>query len=450
MSGRLRLLPDGLAGRFALLLICALIAANLVALVLLGFERGRLDRAAKREREIERVVSLVPAIEAAQPQRRGAIAREASTRFSRLSVDPQPLVAEAPESRRSRLLRRELGEALVGREVRAAILRAGHGGHHGRQGQREVIVVSIRLSAPDAGPQQWLNARSRGGRAPPRGLPGRMFLTILALSLVTVLLVGLLFLRRLTRPLAALERAARAAGRGDRDARVPETGAREMRQAAAAFNDMQERIARFEAERMRTLAAVGHDLRTPITSLRIRAEMLAEDEGAPMIRTLDDMTVMAEGLIAYARGARDSEPVSRLALGSLLARLCEERGAVLSVSQEVEIDGRPVALRRAFGNLIDNALRYGGGAALRLERRGREAVVIVEDAGPGIALERLETIFEPFVRGEESRSAETGGAGLGLAIARNILTAHGGGIALENRAEGGLRAVVRLPLAARS
>ncbi len=156
--------------------------------------------------------------------------------------------------------------------------------------------------------------------------------------------------------------------RGDRDARVPEDGPREMRAAAAAFNDMQARIARFDAERMRTLAAVGHDLRTPLTSLRIRAEMLDEADAAPMIRTLDEMTVMADGLVAYARGVAEAEPVQDVDLAALLARLCEDRGAPLAVDAPAIVRGRPVALGRAIGNLIDNALRYGGAARVRLSR----------------------------------------------------------------------------------
>jgi signal transduction histidine kinase len=244
-----------------------------------------------------------------------------------------------------------------------------------------------------------------------------------------------------------LAEAAAAAGQGDRTIRLPEEGPRELRTAAAAFNDMQARIARFDAERMRTLAAVGHDLRTPITSLRIRAEMLDDDDlREPMVRTLDEMTVMADGLVAYAKGSRDTEDTQRMDLAPFLRRLCEERGAAFVAGAEVAVVGRPVALGRAIGNLIENALRYGQSATVRLDRDEREAILLVEDKGPGIPPERLEAVFEPFVRGEDSRSQETGGAGLGLSIARNIVLAHGGAIRLENAAEGGLRVSVRLPL----
>ncbi|WP_281825536.1 ATP-binding protein [Jannaschia rubra] len=442
MSALRRFRPDSLGARFALLLVVALVTANLIALALLSFDRARQDRAALVEREAERIVSLVPAIEAVAPAVRRAIARNASTRFSRVSVDAEPLVGDTPRAPRSTALMRQLIEALGDRPLRAAVRarpdREGQGGP-------AMIAVSIALSVPEGEAAQWLNVVSRGYRRRPEGPDQEIFLIVLGLSLALVLGAALLYVRRLTRPLRELADAARAAGRGDRTARVAEAGPREMRDAAAAFNDMQGRIARFDAERMRTLAAVGHDLRTPITSLRIRTELLEEADAAPMIRTLDEMTVMADGLVAYARGARDAETTRDIDLADLLRRLCGERGAEFDGTEAVAVTGRPVALRRAFGNLVDNAVRYGGSARVHLSRDGPDAVVTVEDDGPGIPPERLAAVLEPFVRGDDSRSAQTGGAGLGLSIAQTIVAAHGGAITLENGAEGGLRATVRLP-----
>lgn len=444
MSVLRRLRPDGLAARFALLLAAALIAANLIALALLSVQRTQQARAALIEREAERIVSLVPAIEAASPAARRAIAHDASTRFSRVSVDPEPFVDEPQTAPRSAALTRDLAAALGDRPARAAVmLQPGRGGRVGP----ETVAVSIALTVPRGDPAQWLNAVSRGDRRRPPGPDRDVFLIVLGLSLVSVLSVALLYVRRLTRPLGDLADAARAAGRGDRSARVAEDGPREIRDAAAAFNDMQGRISRFDAERMRTLAAVGHDLRTPITSLRIRAELLDEADAAPMIRTLEEMTVMANGLVAYARGAGETEAVQNIDLAQLLARLCEERGAGFEAEGVITVMARPVGLGRAIGNLIDNAIRYGGAAWVRLTRDIGEAIITVEDDGPGIPPERLAEVFEPFVRGEDSRSAETGGAGLGLAIAHSIVAAHGGAIVLENRAGRGLRATVRLPVA---
>lgn len=443
------LLPDGLAGRFAMVLIGALVTVNLVALGLLSLERSRSDREARAARIFEQIVSLTQALEAVEASARPALVREASGRALRADLDPEPLVRTQGTDRPSRELARALRQALPDRDLRVRMV-------DGRRfrppphatgdpdpppgGRADGVAISIRLVG---GP--WLNLRSRLGSPEPPRAGGQALLAVPVLSLVVVLAVGLLFVRRLTRPLARLAAATRAAGHGDRRVRVPEEGARELRAAAAAFNDMQARIGAFEAERMRTLAAVGHDLRTPITSLRIRAEMLDEAEAEPMIRTLDEMTVMANGLIAYARGAEEAEETEAVDLAPFLGRLCDELGATLTVEDAVRIEARPVALGRAIGNLIGNALRYGGSARVILRREGAGARIVIEDDGPGVPPDRLEAMFEPFVRGEASRSTETGGAGLGLSIARNIVLAHGGEITLENIAGGGLRARVSLP-----
>lgn len=430
-----RLVPDGLAGRFALLLVAALIIVNLVAAALLSSERQRFGREIGEGRTIERLALIVPLVAAAPPPERARIADLAGDRFARVTLGSDPLVGPDESDERATA---QLAATLAALGAEPAELRARitSGGRDGR------VLLSVRLGGPG---ETWLNVRTRPLGSPPPSNPVP-FLRVLLVSLAAVLIVAVWFIRHLTRPLAALAAAARAAGRGDRLARVPEVGARELRESAHAFNEMQSRIARFDAERTRTLAAVGHDLRTPITSLRIRAEMLDEADRDPIVRTLDEMTVMADGLVAYARGQADAEEMADIDLAALLDRLCAERGAAMTPAPPLVVRGRPVALSRAFGNLIDNALRYGGAARARLERRGAEALVTIEDDGPGIPAGRIEAMFEPFVRGEASRSAETGGAGLGLSIARGIARAHGGGLRLVNRPEGGLCAEVSLPL----
>ncbi len=445
MTRRTRLLPDGLAGRFALLLATALVAANLVALAVMSYERQRLDREALQSREVERIVSLVPAIEEAAPARRRLIAQRSSTRFSRVTVDRAPVVEQTPAAPRSLALARRLTEALPERDLRAAIRVRPRGPD--TRGLSQTIAISIALDMGGALAPQWLNMVTRGTRAGPRGIAGEVFLLTLGVSLISVLGVGLLFVRRLTRPLGALAQAARAAGQGDRGARAPETGALEMREAARAFNAMQVEMSQIDAERMRMLAAVGHDLRTPMTSLRIRAEMVEDPEQRDaMIRILDEMGVMADGLVSYAREGHDGEASAQLDLAPYLSQLCADRGAACQIDAQALVSARPVGLGRAIGNLIDNATRYGGAARLRLDIAGRDAVITIDDDGPGVAQDKLEAMFQPFTRGDESRNSQTGGAGLGLSIARSIIAAHGGRITLENRQEGGLRATVTLPL----
>ena len=451
-----------MAGRLALLLTLALLVANVVAFTLLFVERDRAGRERVVERSIERIVDAVPLIETLPPAARARVLRRADGPFVNIDVEVRARVGSGvPDDARAREVAERMAESLEGREVRVALRDGRRGAPSRRRPNAQRLVLSIALRGGD-----WLNATLR---APPNSsrVSGPVaILTVLGLSLVAVLAATLFYVRRLVRPLRALATAARAAGRGDRTARVPEEGARELREAAGAFNDMQARIARFDAERTRTLAAVGHDLRTPITSLRIRAEMLDDDAREPMVRTLDEMRVMADGLVAYARGEGDGEASERIELAPFLERVCAERGvAFLGVSQadgarrtaahreggtadgSVAVVARPVALGRAIGNLIDNALRYAGSARVSLTQHGDAAFVAVEDDGPGIPPERIAAMMEPFARGEASRSVETGGAGLGLSIARSILRSHGGTLDLTNRQDGGLRASVTLPLA---
>jgi signal transduction histidine kinase len=434
-----RFLPNGIAGQFALLLALALLAATLIALVAQGVDRARFDRAARVEREVERIFGVLPGIEAVGPERRERLAREASTRFARVSVDARPLITETPRDIRSLGLARLLAERLEGRVFFAGVVVQPVQGRL----RHEIEAILISIAVGDA----WLNIRSAPPVDPGPGGDADVVVLVFGLSLVAVLGAGLLFIRRLVRPLDALAQAATAAGQGDRSARVPEDGPRELQAAAVAFNAMQVAIARFEAERMRTMGAVGHDLRTPITSLRIRAEML-EDAALrdSMVRTLDEMAVMADGLVGFAKGSREDEAVTRIDLVGFLSRLAADRGVVFAGGPDLAVRGRHVALTRAVGNLVDNALRYGGGGTLRLAQAGDMAVITVEDDGPGIPAERLEAVFAPFVRGDDSRSAETGGAGLGLSIAQTIIAGMGGQIRLANRVPQGLLAEVRLPL----
>ena len=453
-----KLTPDSLAARFVLLLAAALIAANIAAFLVLASEGRRFDRAAQDAREVERIVTLVSALESVDPRFWKAITRAASSRLIEASVENTPVARQSFDSdqpKRSDELGAALNDALPDRATNVAMLprkafrqnqnNLPKPGRVEREGRAGVLAVSVELKTPDGTQKRWLNIVSIEA-ARNAGIGFQVLLTSLGLSLLAVLGVGLLFVRQLVRPLSVLAAAANAAGRGDRSARVPEQGAREFRSASAAFNEMQAKIAGFDAERMRTLAAVGHDLRTPITGLRIRAEMLEDEETRnAFVRTLDDMTVMADGLVTYAKGTRETENMVVIDLAPFLKQLCETRGATFMDSANAKVKVRPVALRRAVGNVIDNALRYAGAARLRIETLGREVRIIIEDNGPGIAPEKLETMFEPFVRGDDSRNSDTGGAGLGLSIARIIMQAHGGSITLENSAPTGLFVTLTLP-----
>lgn len=278
------------------------------------------------------------------------------------------------------------------------------------------------------------------------------------LPYVLVLQLGLLVLccwfavRLSIRPLVALAEAADAMNPNVKSAPLDEDGPTEVARAARAFNAMRGRIAHFVAERVQILAAISHDLQTPITRMKLRAEM-AEDseEKRKMVNDLNEIqTLVREGL-AYARSASgDGEPPSRVDLGSFVESLVydyQDTGKDVAVVQNAggAILTRPNALRRVLTNLIDNAIKYGGGAAEVGVRREPGAVVIaIMDRGPGIPEDKLDAVLQPFVRLEGSRNRETGGTGLGLAIAHQLVTAAGGSLSLRNREGGGLAAEIRL------
>jgi len=277
------------------------------------------------------------------------------------------------------------------------------------------------------------------------------------LFVLTVALAAVLFAmtRTITRPLLDLACAAEAVGRGARLPPLPETGAREVREATHAFNAMQERLRRYLDSRTQVLAAMSHDLRTPLTRLRLRVETLDDDAMRERcIADLEDMNSMVVGALNVFRHLNDDEAASPIDIASLLEQLrteFAEVGADVAVTVRVRepLVAKPRALKRCLTNLVSNAVTYGGSAAILAEddRWGREVVLRVLDDGPGIPEEALEQIFEPFFRLEKSRNPDTGGVGLGLSIARDIAQAHGGSLVLRNRESGGAEAVLRLPRA---
>jgi signal transduction histidine kinase len=283
------------------------------------------------------------------------------------------------------------------------------------------------------------------GVVPSRHLP------LLTGYFIAIAFLALLAMRWAVQPLRRLAKAADALGRDLGGPPLPEAGPREVRQAAHAFNTMQARLASYLEDRLRILAAVSHDLKTPITRLKLRAEMLPDEtQREKFLRDLDDMETMIGATLDFLRGEARKEASAPLDINALLSTLrddMEALGEAVEVSGEAlqPLRARPQALKRCLANLLENAVRYGGKADVRVEDHAHELLLYIEDAGPGIPEPMLEQMFEPFRRGEGSRNRDTGGVGLGLAIARNLARAHGGEVTLANRPEGGLRVKVCLP-----
>ncbi len=293
----------------------------------------------------------------------------------------------------------------------------------------------------------WLNAVY----AKPVLVPGSTYQTFLSLGIaaLAITLIAILMARWIARPLKNIAVAAERVGLGEEVEPVPECGPGDLRGTAEAFNRMQSRLRRFIDDRTRMLAAIGHDLRTPITSMRLRAEFVAdEDTKKKLIASLDEMQAMTEASLAFARDDAAREETRNVDLSALLESLCADLADLgwdvkFSNGEKIPHRCRPDALRRAVRNLVENGVRYGDRARVSLTRADDAIEIMVEDEGNGIPEQDFERVFQPFVRLESSRNRATGGVGLGLSIARSIVRAHGGDIALYNGS--GLHAVITLP-----
>jgi signal transduction histidine kinase len=306
--------------------------------------------------------------------------------------------------------------------------------------------LDVRVTLPDGSAARFLTDVPRA--PPPLPLP-----LLFQLALVTLVLGAVLYAmaRTITRPLRELAAAAEAVGRGSRFEPLRETGARELREAMRAFNTMQERLYRYLDSRTRVLSAMSHDLRTPLTRLKLRVEALEDETLRERFNSdLDEMNRMVAGALNLFKGLNHDEPLAPLRVDELLDEL---RRDFADVGATVAIDGatgaavtaRRDALKRCLTNLVSNAVKYGGGAQVSVALDGADVVIRVRDDGPGIPADMLERVFEPFFRLEGSRNVDTGGAGLGLSIARDVAQAHGGSLRLRNREPRGLEAELRLP-----
>ncbi len=311
--------------------------------------------------------------------------------------------------------------------------------------------TALRLYDVDVGFPDGDSAVFRIGHTP-RGAPlsRNLFIT---LGLLVLILVIALYVtaRSITRPLSNLVRAAENLGRNVRQPKLDEKGARELRDAAHAFNTMQDRLQRYLDSRTRVLAAMSHDLKTPLTRLRLQVETTLEDPSiqARFNKELDEMESMVRGALGLFRGLDDDETLAPMDIDALLATLQAEfieMGADVSVEGKAiqPFTGKPQALRRCLTNLVGNALKFGVRARIVVED-GEALVIRVRDDGPGIPPEELERVFEPFYRVESSRNRDTGGTGLGLSIARDVAQAHGGSLVARNLPGGGLEALLVLP-----
>lgn len=279
---------------------------------------------------------------------------------------------------------------------------------------------------------------------------GRIVLTFL-LSLLAIAPLAWWFARRLASPIVAFAEAAERLGRDPRAAPLAMAGSGEVQAAVAAFNNMQERLRRYVEDRTAMVGAIAHDMRTPLTRLRFRIEGAPEDLRAKLQQDIDQMEAMVAATLGFVHDATHTAERTKLELASLVESVIDEAAetgadAAIESGERIVVEGDPLALKRMVANLVDNAVKYGARVRGRVFAKAGQAVIEIDDEGPGIPAAEMERVFDPFYRGEPSRSRETGGAGLGLAVVRSIARAHGGDVVLKNRPGGGLTVRVSLPL----
>mgnify|MGYP005815648089 CR=1 FL=1 len=342
---------------------------------------------------------------------------------------------------------------------------------------RPVIVADrYRLADEKAGPAggrvengAWIEASLSNGQwllvvfnldPPPPSDPVAVQFSLVSIgawviaALASAALLSLVAARRVVKPLSELSGALDRLGPGGDDPSVPPHGPREIEGIIRAFNRMRERLRRFNEDRTRMMAAMSHDLRTPLTRLRMRIEMAQGlDDQQKMLEEVDMMTGMVESILSFSRDDAKQEARSLVDLSALVEGICEDAAdagdkATFSGPRGVTLSCRPTAIRRAISNLVDNAVKYGGMAVVTLAPEADRVVILVEDEGSGIPRSEREKVFEPFYRIGSDRDPSTGGVGLGLSVTRSIVWEHCGEITLSSRKGGGLGVRVELPVAA--
>lgn len=440
-----------MTGRVFITLLLGIVISAALTQLAADLERQRVIEQHRDQFLLERAEQLIMATEIVPASARSVYLSVANRPGLRLEVGaPQPLAPATSWFASSLAARLGDGYGISSAAARPASCDMPH--------QQTVLYGLIRTQW--RGACESLNVRLRDGEElrlsvlPPRSAftgPGTDYRVTIALFLLSIAALAYVVARMTTRPLKVLARAAQDLGQDINRAPLELSGASEIRQASAAFNAMQARIRQYIFQRTQMLAAITHDLQTPLTRMRLRLEKVAD--GELQERLIGDLSAMQEmvreGLV-LARSMDTTENMQMLDLDSLLEAVCAD---AVDAGQQVALKGqagmallgRPLDLRRCLGNLIDNAVKYGRDARVCVDRVSGAARIRIRDGGPGIPAGELGRVFDPFYRVETSRSRESGGTGLGLTIARNIAEQHGGSIALANHPEGGLEVTLLLP-----
>jgi signal transduction histidine kinase len=443
-----RVIPDTLLGRALAVLLFGVVISHLAGLLIYLTDRSHLLTLWGGHKMAAEIAAITNIVDSRGGTERLWVLTALQRPDLRLELSPQQPASRSEEDWRADALRTYILEYL-GRPRNADVLisyrEPGSSGLEDELSSRQIAVAIVLTDG------SWLTASA------PLPAAALHWSTELATSMTVMVLVVLPLaawaIRSAVAPLREFANAAEKLGLDVRSNPLPEDGPRELRLASRALNDMQTRIRRLVEDRTQMLAAISHDLRTPITRLRLRAEFVeSEEQKRKMMSDLDEMEQMIESTISFAHEDAATEPKRVVDLVALVESLCEDlkdAGSnvefIALAAGQIRYECQLVGFKRAISNLIDNGLKYANAVWVTVSEADSYLEITIEDDGPGIPDAERERVFAPFYRIEASRSRETGGTGLGLSVARSIIRSHGGEILLESRMEGGLRVRILLP-----
>jgi len=457
-----RFLPGSLFGQTLAILLAGFVVSQAVGAWIYAGAREEAVRSVGAFAIAQRVANLARLVDGAPADwRRRIVAALNDPTFSVVLLQDAPRLPDSGDDPSARAIAEFVADQLTLPEPRIAVALSGASPMPFMAALNHPMPMAMGPTVHDLGTWrglqvavalsggQWLLfATAVPNSGPP--VPWQFIVSLAVMGLIVVV-VSAWAVRRVTAPLAILAGAAERDGRDIATEPLAEAGTAEMRKASRAFNGMQARLRQLIENRTRLLAAISHDLRTPLTLLRLRAEAVDNpDNRDKLLATIAEMDAMLGATLAFARDEAAAEPRRRTDIAALLASIVDDMAdAGLSVTMEpaapVIADCQPGALKRALTNLLDNALKYGERAHAAVRPMPHSVEITIDDWGPGISEAELSRVLQPFYRVEGSRNRQTGGIGLGLAITLAVVQAHGGHLTLANRLEGGLRASVRLP-----
>lgn len=448
---------DTLTGRMLVLMATALTLSQVLALTILQSNLDTVIKQSIHTAQVAHIGQILRQVRVAAAT--GGDVRDAADHLSVVGAEladaPFIIPGARPEADLAALLHRRAGlpETIEVRVWNAGLETVGRRMlPDSSAGIPDNPLYGFLYCAVEIEPGRWLTFIVRP--LPRFWPPPAPILLLLATSLVMVTLAAGIAARRLARPFRIFTTAAERLGAGERHEPVPVSGPIDVRRAQTAFNVMAARLQATSSSQQALLGAIGHDLRTPLTSLRVRTELLGDDkERARMTRALDELQRLTEAALQAAKGVPAGESARLIDMVGLVGAVCDDLADLGHPVAFEEPDARPIVhgwpeeLTRAVRNIVENAVRYGERATVRIEEVAEACRILIEDEGPGIPEADQERVFDPLVRLESSRSAATGGHGLGLHIAHNTVAAHHGAIRLRNRSPRGLAVTIELPLA---